>query len=505
MQNDGIGDIVYHSQASTPSKVFDESLMKSDLENDLGQENKEDYSDKGLFKVTKEMKALDVGKLGDLVSNMFYPQIPKQFPTVLATTSKTCQGCGRYLRDSIVKARSASWVNGQQSFLDCAKQKRCNNTDRFPHIVLDTSWKRTADSDLHVYRLQNSPNPPFALGLIDNLPGPFIDKKSPSNCIGGEKTREVSCRTSYASENGCDYRSLKIQPASWNFMEIDDCKDFMARIKAGEFLDFMWAVKSQGSHGKGVKVVKGASSIVADYGSCKQRHHILVQQYIEKPALVKGHKFDLRTYLLVSSTDPLIAFYHDGFVRRASHKYSSDPNDVLSHVTNSVGQQKKDHFYNFTWLAAALYEQDPVNFPMDYMDTLFRPRVKRVLNFLVQAAKIEPIKGRFHLFAMDWVIDGEGSVWLLEGNLNPRIGHYENIGLTPMVFHDFLEVVRQVQMDPQGFKTPPLASNGFEYRGWGVVYNQLEAEAANIKYHPCLFKEYTIARHPLFSYAKSFI
>lgn len=40
-----------------------------------------------------------------------------------------------------------------------------------------------------------------------------------------------------------------------------------------------------------------------------------VMEYID-PALLEGHKFDLRTYLLVASLNPFLVFYHDGFVRR---------------------------------------------------------------------------------------------------------------------------------------------------------------------------------------------
>ena len=40
-----------------------------------------------------------------------------------------------------------------------------------------------------------------------------------------------------------------------------------------------------------------------------------VMEYID-PALLDGHKFDLRSYLLVASLNPLLVFYHDGFVRR---------------------------------------------------------------------------------------------------------------------------------------------------------------------------------------------
>lgn len=50
--------------------------------------------------------------------------------------------------------------------------------------------------------------------------------------------------------------------------------------------------------------------------------HLIVQEYIEKPFLMEGYKFDLRIYILVTSCDPLKIFlYHDGLVRMGTEKY----------------------------------------------------------------------------------------------------------------------------------------------------------------------------------------
>lgn len=50
----------------------------------------------------------------------------------------------------------------------------------------------------------------------------------------------------------------------------------------------------------------------------------VVQKYIKHPALIEGHKFDFRIYVLVTSVvDPLTIFlYDDGLVRLASEKYN---------------------------------------------------------------------------------------------------------------------------------------------------------------------------------------
>lgn len=71
--------------------------------------------------------------------------------------------------------------------------------------------------------------------------------------------------------------------------------------------------------------------------------HLIVQEYIEKPFLMEGYKFDLRIYILVTSCDPLKIFlYHDGLVRMGTEKYIP-PNE-----SNLVSDTRQNlWFYSF--------------------------------------------------------------------------------------------------------------------------------------------------------------
>jgi hypothetical protein len=61
----------------------------------------------------------------------------------------------------------------------------------------------------------------------------------------------------------------------------------------------------------------------------------LIQSYIDNPLLLYGHKFDFRMYMLVASVDPLIVFYHDGFLRVSLHLYNVNATDKAALLTNT--------------------------------------------------------------------------------------------------------------------------------------------------------------------------
>lgn len=77
--------------------------------------------------------------------------------------------------------------------------------------------------------------------------------------------------------------------------------------------------------------------------------NFVVQKYVKTPALLRGHKFDFRIYVLITSViDPMsIYLYKDGLVRLASEKYTIDKNgemDKFIHLTNYSLNKKNDDY-----------------------------------------------------------------------------------------------------------------------------------------------------------------
>ena len=99
----------------------------------------------------------------------------------------------------------------------------------------------------------------------------------------------------------------------------------------------MWIMKPAGSsRGRGIQVVN-------DVGSVHYGELTIIQQYISDPYLLGGFKWDMRTYVTVTSFNPLEAFvYRDGFARFTTVPYNTSEEDIdnkFVHLTNSSIQR----------------------------------------------------------------------------------------------------------------------------------------------------------------------
>ncbi len=76
----------------------------------------------------------------------------------------------------------------------------------------------------------------------------------------------------------------------------------------------------------------------------------MIQRYITNPLLINGHKFDLRTYVLITSYEPLkVYIFQEGLARFASEVYTTriDKNNKYMHLTNySINKKNENFVYN---------------------------------------------------------------------------------------------------------------------------------------------------------------
>lgn len=61
-----------------------------------------------------------------------------------------------------------------------------------------------------------------------------------------------------------------------------------------------------------------------------------VLSYIKNPLLLKGKKFDVRSYLLIACTAPYVVFFRHGYVRLTCDLYDPTSKNLSAHLTNQV-------------------------------------------------------------------------------------------------------------------------------------------------------------------------
>ncbi|CAF3074370.1 unnamed protein product [Rotaria sp. Silwood2] len=96
----------------------------------------------------------------------------------------------------------------------------------------------------------------------------------------------------------------------------------------------------------------------------------LMQEYISRPLLIKGRKFDIRVHWLVAWTKPLLVFYnhHASVIRLSLNLYREFDFDRATHLTN-LSVQENHYRYAFSQEATGMTMQQLNN----YFNQCFRP------------------------------------------------------------------------------------------------------------------------------------
>ncbi|GAA6107251.1 protein polyglycylase TTLL10 isoform X1 [Tachysurus ichikawai] len=160
---------------------------------------------------------------------------------------------------------------------------------------------------------------------------------------------------------------------------------------------------------------------------------MIAQRYIQNPLLLKGKKFDVRSYLLIACTSPYMVFFRHGYVRLTCDLYDPKSNNLTAHLTNQY-MQKRNPLYSIlkeetVWSMERFnsYINDkftvPKSLQRDWVLNVFTKRMQQIMThcFLAVKSKLECKLGYFDLIGCDFLIDEDFKVWLLEMNCNPAL------------------------------------------------------------------------------------
>jgi tubulin monoglycylase TTLL3/8 len=182
---------------------------------------------------------------------------------------------------------------------------------------------------------------------------------------------------------------------------------------------------------------------------------VVVQKYIERPLLVRGHKFDIRQWVLVTDVSPLtLWFWSECYLRFAQTKYDSEAlGDRYIHLCNHSVQKAAGgeevavpRMWSATTFAEHLRNENKQSkVSSDPWSQLIAPKIKETcVKTLLSVDGILEKKGRgFEWLGFDYMVDLDHGVWLIEVNVSPDVSHSTEVtaALVPPAFDQMFELI----------------------------------------------------------------
>ncbi|MBE0488082.1 MAG: amylase [Halomonas sp.] len=188
-----------------------------------------------------------------------------------------------------------------------------------------------------------------------------------------------------------------------------------------------WILKpTNASKGKGVRVLRdaGEAPLAADW---------LVQEYLANPHTIRGHKYVLRLYVLISSLEPLrVYLYRQGFAKLASEPWDpEDADNPYSQLTNPDINALNDRaevpveFIDLeryrTWLRDQGHDDDRLFARIHDLVALTAISGVDAMRSRTAEVGADP-RGCYELLGLDCLVDDTLKPWILECNLSPSLG-----------------------------------------------------------------------------------
>ncbi|KAK7469563.1 hypothetical protein BaRGS_00036411, partial [Batillaria attramentaria] len=230
-------------------------------------------------------------------------------------------------------------------------------------------------------------------------------------------------------------------PETYKLDERNDRATFLNNYKDGE----IWICKPVGmNQGKGIFLLRSREEIenlLAERDARREtnKHSTrppmtrIVQRYITNPLLLDGRKFDIRAYMLIASTVPFLVLFHHGYIRLSCLKYDGNDTNLTTHLTNQFVQKKdpnyKDVKEDTAWSMEKFNDYINKNFAdekgteQDWVFNTFTKQMQRIMLHLFNSVKhkLQCKIGYFALYGLDFMIDTDMKVWLIEVNVNPAL------------------------------------------------------------------------------------
>jgi len=281
----------------------------------------------------------------------------------------------------------------------------------------------------------------------------------------------------HASKPSC-FDQNSVFPSTYRLANQDECQQFFGIInsedykKTAETEPVQYLIKiGMGSHkAAGVFLFddEKKKEIVTQFKNGElcgnQNTSLMAQKYIANPLLLDlNNKFDIRVYLLIASTNPMIAFYHDGYLRVSINTFDKNSKDRATHLTNTAvaetkfeeakkfnktingmtaAQLKDYHLWTYEKLETYLLESNKTT-NKNWLNEELRPGIQKAFVHLIRMTSQYFWKQSnvYELYGLDFMLDDKMQLWYIECNPHPLIE-----GVKPVIINRMLNDMFEIQL-----------------------------------------------------------
>jgi len=248
----------------------------------------------------------------------------------------------------------------------------------------------------------------------------------------------------------------KFFPKTWILTEKDQCEEFFSvfntdeytKLKAQRGLVYIRKIGADAHQGHGVFPVneKEEDYIRKKYDNGTLCGEILdnnlIQYAIWNPLLLNQRKFDFRMFMMIASTNPLILYYRDGFLRVSLRDYTPNTDERGAILTNIAlskpifelakengtfnGYTEDDLMNQAFWtmpkLEKFLLDTGVITDPQ-WLDNYLRPEFKKAYIHLLRMSS-SPFAKRsslYEVYGLDFMLDEDLNLWFIEANAEPLL------------------------------------------------------------------------------------
>ncbi|XP_077462658.1 tubulin polyglutamylase TTLL7 isoform X2 [Stigmatopora argus] len=268
---------------------------------------------------------------------------------------------------------------------------------------------------------------------INHFPG--MGEICRKDCLARNMSKMIKCQS----------QEYSFVPKTWIFpAEYTQFQNYVKELRRKRKQKTFIVKPANGAMGHGISLIRNCDKLPA-------QEHFIVQEYLDKPFLMEGYKFDLRIYILVTSCDPLRIFlYNDGLVRMGTEKYHSPTeanlNQLYMHLTNYSVNKHNENFErdetvdkgskrSVSWFTEFLRTNgyDVAKFWGDVSELVVKTLIvaePHVLHAYRMCRPGQPPGSDsvcFEVLGFDIILDRKLKPWLLEINRAPSYGTDQKI------------------------------------------------------------------------------